>query len=202
MESVTLCNFLAPSSSSHGEHPPSCHPILAPGYEIPTSLVAMVRSQSFSRRRDENPYTHLREFEQNCSIISIPGMHHETVKWKPFPFSLSGRAKDWYSTTVGSIGGDWNVLKEKFCLCYFHLRKIIALHMEAISFKQREEESLGAAWARYIELISSGPDLGIPEAIHLQHFAYGLRTNSAIFLDKAFGGVLLAQNRRRSQSHP
>ena len=118
-------------------------------------------------------------------------MHHETVKWKLFPFSLSGRAKDWYSTTVGSIGGDWNVLKEKFCLYYFHLRKIIALHMEAISFKQREEESLGAAWARYTELISSGPDLGIPEAMHLQHFVYGLRTNSATILDKASGGSFL-----------
>jgi len=80
MDTITLRDFSAPSRSSHGEHPPSCHPILTPGYEIPPSLVAMVRLQSFSGRRDENPYTHLREFEQNCSIISIPGMHHETVK--------------------------------------------------------------------------------------------------------------------------
>ena len=63
--------------------------------------------------------------------------------------------------------------------------------MEAVSFEQREEESLGAAWARYTELISSGPVLGIPEAIHLQHFAYGLRTNSATFLDKTSGGSFL-----------
>ena len=73
--------------------------------------------------------------------------------------------------------------------------------MEAVSFEQREEESLGAAWAHYTELISLGLDLGILEAIHSQHFAYGLRTNSATFLDKA-SGVLLAQNRKRSQSHP
>ena len=103
---MTLRDFSAPSRSSHGERPPSCHPILAPGYEIPPSLVAMVRSQSFSGRRDENPYTHLREFEQNCSIISIPGMHHETVKWILFPFSLTGHAKYWYSITVGSVEGD------------------------------------------------------------------------------------------------
>ena len=136
MDSIMLRDFLAPSRSSHGERPPSCHPILTPGYEICPSLVAMVRLQSFSGRRDENPYTHLHEFEQNCSIISIPGMHHETVKWKLFQFSLSGRAKDWYSITVGSVEGDWNVLKEKFCLRYFHLRKIIALHMEVVSFEQ------------------------------------------------------------------
>ena len=119
MDSIMLRDFLAPSRSSHHERPPSCHPILTPGYEIPPSLVAMVRSQSFSGRWDENPYTHLREFEQNCSIISIPGMHHETVKWKLFPFSLTGRAKDWYSITVGSVEDYRNVLKDKFYLCYF-----------------------------------------------------------------------------------
>ena len=101
MDSITLRDFSAPSRSSHhGERPPSRHPILTPGYEIRPCLVAMVRSQSFSGRKDENLYTHLREFEQNCSIISIPGMHHETVKWKLFPFSLTGRAKEWYYMTV------------------------------------------------------------------------------------------------------
>ena len=120
-------------------------------------------------------------------------MHHETVKWILFPFSLTGRAKDWYSITVGSVEGDWNALKEKFCLRYYHSSKINKLHIEALCFKQREEESLGAAWARYTELISSGPNLGIPEAMHLQHFACGLSTNSITFLDKASGGVLLSQ---------
>jgi len=127
----------------------------------------MVRSQSFSRRKDENPYTHLREFEQNCSIISIPVMHHETVKWKLSPFSLTGRAKEWYSVTVRSIEGDWNILKYKFCLRYFHEKKIVALRVEVLTFKQREEESLGAACARYTKLISSGPELRIPEAMQL-----------------------------------
>ena len=92
---MTLHDFSARiRSSHHGERPPSRHPILTPGYEIRPSLVAMVRSQSFFGRRDENPYTHLHEFEQNFSIISIPGMHHETVKWKSFPFSLTGRTKE------------------------------------------------------------------------------------------------------------
>ena len=108
-----------------------------------------------------------------------------------FPFSLTGRAKDWYSITVGSAKVDWNVLKEKFCLCYYHSSKIIKFRREALSFKQREEESLGAAWAHYTELISSGLDLGIPEAMHLQHFACGLSKKSITFLDKASGGSFL-----------
>lgn len=113
------------------------------------------------------------------------------MKWKLFPFSLTGRAKDWYFITVRSVEGDWNILKEEFCLRYFHSSKIVKLRIEALSFEQREEESLGAAWARYTELISLGPDLGIPEAMHIQHFAYGLRTTSATFLHKASGGSFL-----------
>jgi hypothetical protein len=118
-------------------------------------------------------------------------MQHKIMKWKLFPFSLTGRAKDWYSITVRSVEGDYNILKEEFCLRYFHSSKIVKLRIEALSFEQREEESLGAAWARYTELISSGPDLGIPEAMHIQHFAYGLRTTSATFLDKASRGSFL-----------
>jgi hypothetical protein len=96
----------------------------------------MVRSQSFSGRKDENPYTHLREFEQNCSIISIPRMHHETMKWKLFPFSLIGAAKKWYFQTVGKVENNWNILKEKFCFSFFPLHRIIALCKEVFLFKQ------------------------------------------------------------------
>jgi hypothetical protein len=72
-------------------------------------------------------------------------MHHETVKWKLFPFPLTGYAKEWYSLTVGRVEDDWNILKEKFCLRFFPLRRVMDLCIEAVSFKQREEEPLGAA---------------------------------------------------------
>ena len=131
MDSMTIHNFSAPGPH-YFELQPSSHPILTPGYEIRPSLVAMVRSQSFSGCKDENTYTHLHEFEQNYSIISIPGKHHETVKWKLFPSSLMGRANEWYSLTVWMVEGNWNVLKEKFCFNFFPLHKIVYLRIEAL----------------------------------------------------------------------
>jgi hypothetical protein len=50
---------------------------------------------------------------------------------------------------------------------------------------------MGVAWAHYTELISSGLDLGMPEAMLLQHFAGGLKRDSAIFLDTASEGSFL-----------
>ena len=75
------------------EPPPSMHPILTDGNERHPTFIAMVREQSFSGIEDKNPYTHLHEFEQLCSCLTIAGMTQETIKWKLFPFSLLDRVK-------------------------------------------------------------------------------------------------------------
>ena len=97
-----------PTVPSHEylEPPPSCHPILSDGYEIRPSLVAMVRAQSFSGRKDECPYAHLQILEENCSLLIIPGMTQHTLRWKLFPFSLTGKARIWYNRTTRRVGGD------------------------------------------------------------------------------------------------
>ena len=85
--------YLVVPSSEYLEPPPSCHPILSDGYEIRRSLVAMILAQSFFGREDECPYAHLQVFEENCSLLIIPGMTQHTLWWKLFPFSLMERAK-------------------------------------------------------------------------------------------------------------
>jgi len=88
----------------------SSHPILIDGYELRPTLIAMVQEQSFSGLVDEDPYTHLREFKQLCSCRTIAGTTQGTIKWKLFPFSLLGRAKQWYAHSVGGLNGNWEEL--------------------------------------------------------------------------------------------
>jgi hypothetical protein len=76
--------------------PQSAKPILLDGYELRPCLIEMVQKQSFLGKKDENPHTHLNEFEQTCARLHIKGMSDETLRWKLFPFSLKGRAKIWY----------------------------------------------------------------------------------------------------------
>ena len=103
------------------EPPQSLKPIIASGYELCPGFIAMVQEQSFSGQEDENPYTHLREFEQLCSCLHISSMTHETIKWKLFPFFLLGRAKQWYAHIIGSVHGNWDELRDKFCLAFFSM---------------------------------------------------------------------------------
>jgi hypothetical protein len=72
----------------------------------------MVQGSSFSGLDTENPYHHLREFEQVCSCYAIAGMSHDTLRWKLFPFSLVEEARQWYMHTVGSMNRSWGILRD------------------------------------------------------------------------------------------
>jgi hypothetical protein len=105
MDNITPINqFVAPTGTQL-EPLESSKPILTSGYELHSSLINLVHEQSFSGEGDENPYTHLREFKQTCACLHIAGMSHETLKWKLFLFSLTRRAKHWYTRTAGSVQG-------------------------------------------------------------------------------------------------
>jgi hypothetical protein len=92
MDSTPIHRFSAPKDKFLGP-PQSSRPITASTYELCPDFIAMVQDQSFSRLENEDPYTHLREFELLCSCLTIAGMTQETLKYKLFPFSLLGRAK-------------------------------------------------------------------------------------------------------------
>jgi hypothetical protein len=63
----------------------------------------MGRNRPFSGPISDDPHDHLKEFEELCSFLVIPGMTHESLRWKLFPFSLVGRAERWYTHTIGSV---------------------------------------------------------------------------------------------------
>jgi hypothetical protein len=77
-------------------------------------------------------------FEEICATLMISGMNHETLKWKAFPFSLTGWAKQWYKLHVSSCHGSWVILKDQFYFTFFPLSKIIDLRNEVLNFAQKE----------------------------------------------------------------
>ena len=93
----------------------------------------------------ENPYHHLRKFEQLYACLTILGMSQETLRWKLFPFSLDERVKQWYAHNVGKVPRDWEELRNKFYLVFFPISQIAALRQEILSFQQKEKETTGVA---------------------------------------------------------
>ena len=90
-----------PTSKGEFHEPPlSPKPNHSSGYELHPGLIAMVWALCFLGHDDENPYQHLHKFEEMCPCLSISGMTQETLRWKLFPFSLMGKAKQWYTHTI------------------------------------------------------------------------------------------------------
>ena len=138
MDQTPLFEYATPSGACL-EPPRSSQAILAVRYELRLSLIAMVQEKPFSKDEDENPNTHLRDFEQLCSCIHIQGMRQDTLKWKLFPFSLTGIAKRWYTRHVGSVQGEWERLQSKFYLTFFPVPHAARLRVEILTFRQKEE---------------------------------------------------------------
>jgi hypothetical protein len=187
MDSTTIYKYSTPNSEML-EPPPSSHHILTDGYKLHPTFIAMVQDKPFSGLKNENPYTHLREFEHLCSCLAIAGMTQETIKWKLFPFSLLGKAKQWYAHSVRDVNGDCDELWKNFGLTFFPTSQVNALRIEILIFQQKEKETLGAAWARFTSLKNTGPYLSLPDHILLSHFYHGLTKEVAFHLDLSSRG--------------
>ena len=79
LESTPIYQYAAPTSARL-QPLESSKPILTPSYELRQCLINIVRDQSFSGKDDENPYSHLNEFEQACACLRIVGMSDETLR--------------------------------------------------------------------------------------------------------------------------
>ena len=73
IEQPTIHNLSAPKDELI-KIPQSSKPITASSYELRPGLIAMVQDQAFSGLDYENPYHHLREFEQLCACLTISDM--------------------------------------------------------------------------------------------------------------------------------
>ena len=115
----------------------------------------------------------------------------ENLMWKLFPFSIIGKAEQWYTHTIGSVNDSWDELRDKFCLEFFPMSRFIDLHRDIRYFQQSERESVSTAWYRFLGLIKSRPILSIPESLLLCKFYEGFDKYSAAYLDITIGGSFL-----------
>ena len=82
-------------------------------------------------------------------------------------------------------------MKDEFCMFFFPVPKVIPCRRQLLTSEQGDNESLGAAWARFKHLATSGPPHKIAEEMLMQHFIYGLKPESERFLNLASKGSVL-----------
>ena len=73
---------------------------------------------------------------------------------------------------------------------FYPISEVIPHRKQLLSFEQGDE-SLGVAWARFMHLVDSGTPHQMPEEILMQHFFYGVKPESAHFMNVASEGSVI-----------
>ena len=94
----------------------------------------------------------------------------DALKFRLFPFSLRGKAKEWLlALPKGSITS-WATSCSKFLSKFCPPAKIMQLRSQITGFKQEEHEPLALAWDRMKEAIRNCPNHGMEEWLILHMF--------------------------------
>ena len=66
------------------------------GFELKPALINMVQANQFCEKAHEDTSAHLQYFLEICSTFTIKGVTQDAILLRLFPFSLLGKAKQWF----------------------------------------------------------------------------------------------------------
>ena len=122
-----LGSFATPSNNFMRE-PIAQLEVAAAEYEIKPNLVSMVQQDQFGGSASEDAGMHLHNFTELCNMTRIKDYDPDALKWRLFPFSLRGKAKEWLlGLPKGSITS-WADCCIKFLSKFYLPTKILQLH--------------------------------------------------------------------------
>ena len=101
MVDKTLREFSAPSTETIRTGPTLKTDNLE--FELKPSLINKVQATPFSRKAHEDASAHLQNFLEISSMVVIKDAAQDIVLLRLFPFSLVGRAKQWFYTNKDNI---------------------------------------------------------------------------------------------------
>jgi hypothetical protein len=65
-------------------------------FELKPALINVVQQSPFCGKASEDANAHLQHILEICSTLTIRGITHDAVRLRLFPFSLLGKAKQWF----------------------------------------------------------------------------------------------------------
>ncbi|WVZ52265.1 hypothetical protein U9M48_003341 [Paspalum notatum var. saurae] len=149
------------------------------GFELKPGVIHMVQASPFCGLASEDANSHLQQFLKICSTFTIKGATTDAVRLRLFPFSLIGKAKQWFYRNRNNLA-TWEACSNTFLAKYFPLGKTSSLRNRISSFKQLQE------------YITAYPHHGMEQWLIVQNFFHGLHRSTREYLDAAAGGSFLS----------
>jgi len=170
MANKSIHEFLAPTTVNIRTGPAA---EIDGKFELKPGLINMVQSNEFYGKAHEDASAHLQHFLEICSTFTISGVPRDAILLRLFPFSLLGRAKQWFYATKEK-NTTWALCSTNILAKFFPMGKTNAIHGKITSFQQQHDESVPEAWERFQDYILECPHQGMESWLLMQTFYHGL----------------------------
>ncbi|RVX20803.1 hypothetical protein CK203_002380 [Vitis vinifera] len=115
---------------------------------------------TFHGIESENPYAHIKEFEDVCNTLQEGGASIDLMRLKLFPFTLKDKAKIWLNSLRPRSIHTWTDLQAEFLKKFFPTHRTNGLKRQISNFSAKENEKFYECWERYMEAINACPHHG------------------------------------------
>src|SRR3984885_5000303 len=143
-EPMTLRHVLIPERNVT----PSCivFPIGGGTFHFRNGMIQLL--PTFHGMESEQPYLHMREFEEVCATFSDQNCPEDLVRLKLFPFSLKDKAKTWLLSLRPQSVNNWRQMQELFLKKFFPIYLNNNFKRQIMTFAQKENETFYQVWER------------------------------------------------------
>ena len=101
MGDKSICDFSAPSDANVAIRPNVIN--WEANFELKPALIMMVQASPFCGKAHEDANAHLQHFLEICSTFTIKGVSQEAIRLRLSPFSLLGKAKQWFYSNCNTV---------------------------------------------------------------------------------------------------
>ncbi|RVW35749.1 Retrovirus-related Pol polyprotein from transposon 17.6 [Vitis vinifera] len=157
-------------------HPPR---MSAPSCIVPPTEQLVIRPYlvpllpTFHGMESENPYAHIKEFENVCNTFQEGGASIDLMRLKLFPFTLKDKAKIWLNSLRPRSIRSWTDLQAEFLKKFFPTHRTNGLKRQISNFSAKENEKFYECWERYMEAINACPHHGFDTWLLVSYFYDG-----------------------------
>ena len=168
---------------------PSC--IIPPAEDVAVRPYLVPLLPTYHGMENENPYTHIRDFEEVCTTFKEGMMDMDLLKLKAFPLTLKDKAKIWLNSLRPRTIRNWAGLQAEFLKKFFSAHKTNNLKRQIYTFAAQDGERFYQCWERFMETVSACPHHGFDTWMLVNHFYDGMSPPMKQLLETMCGGDFL-----------
>ena len=131
MDNKSIHDFSTPSAANVATRPNVINGDA--NFELKPALIMMVQASPFCGKAHENANAHLQYFLEICSTFTIKGVSQEAIRLRLFPFSLLGKAKQWFYSNHNVVD-TWDKCSNAFLVKFFPMGRLMLCAIRSLVF--------------------------------------------------------------------